>query len=90
MTIIKFYKSPGLLAGKLTNKIQAVKQVSDVDIIETELCYYIESTSELSQDELKIVRWTLSSSFQAQSLTDVSELQTTPQNIVIEIGPRYL
>ncbi|XP_063979730.1 phosphoribosylformylglycinamidine synthase [Diachasmimorpha longicaudata] len=90
MVIQRFYKSPGLLSGQLTNKINAVNEVSTLlASIETELCYYVESTSPLSENEIDNLRWLLSSPFHKKNLntSDFVEEQSDC-HIIVEIGPR--
>ncbi|KAK0172935.1 hypothetical protein PV328_006197 [Microctonus aethiopoides] len=89
MVITRFYSNPGLLPGQLNNKLKNIIQIcSDVDDLKTELCYYIESSSELSKKELDIIKFTLSSSFTDKNLHDSSIFQLSNDEIIIEIGPR--
>ncbi|XP_011311335.1 phosphoribosylformylglycinamidine synthase [Fopius arisanus] len=89
MGIQRFYKSPGLLSGQLTNKINAVTQVSKfVSTLETELCFYVESTGELSKDEGNILTWILSPPFQSQNLRSSNFSKLSDYDLIIEIGPR--
>lgn len=88
MVIQKFYKSPGLLTGELSNKLQAIKQICrTVDNLQTEICYYIESSTKLTAEDLEKVHFCFKSSFETQ-LRDVSEFEITKNNIIVEIGPR--
>ncbi|XP_015119101.1 phosphoribosylformylglycinamidine synthase [Diachasma alloeum] len=89
MVIQRFYKSPGLLSGQLTNKINAVTAISSlVATVETELCYYVESTLQLSKDEINQLTWILSPPFQLQNINTSSFVEQSDCHIIIEIGPR--
>ncbi|XP_014227740.1 phosphoribosylformylglycinamidine synthase [Trichogramma pretiosum] len=87
MVILKFYKNPGLKANLLKSKLEKIKKISDsVTNIEAELCYYIESKSPLSKDNIDIIKWILTSPFEPQELKDESDFKNG--QLVIEIGPR--
>lgn len=94
MVIHRFYKSPGLLSGQLSNKFNLVSQQSDlITGVETEVCYYVESKKSLTKEEINIIEWTLSSPLESQGLTDSSVLVQAGENsggsyLIIEIGPR--
>ena len=94
MGILRFYKSPGLLSGQLSNKLTAVTQQCNlVTGIETELCYYVDTKRSLSETEIEILKWTLSSPLESQGLRETSFLDLERNDIgsvIIEIGPRFV
>lgn len=90
MSIIKFYKVPGLKSGQLKNKFNNVAQISNSIIgLETELCYYIEINEPLSEEEIKLLKWILISPFKQHNLQTCSVFdEKLDNNLIIEIGPR--
>lgn len=92
MVILRFYKSPGLRAQQLGNRLDSLIRVtSSVEKLESELCYYIDVKSALSEEEIRVLKWILSSPFQPQELKDSSAFERDETGkLLIEIGPRYL
>lgn len=89
--ILKLYKSPGLKCGHLTKKLNSVNKIlNDVDKFETEFCYYIESKTDLNNEEINLLKWILSSPIEKEQLNEKSifETESAEGSIVIEIGPR--
>jgi phosphoribosylformylglycinamidine synthase len=92
--LLHLYRKPALSLSKKNNLLSiAQKKVSsDVRDIETEYCFNIETTAPLTGDELKILRWLLSETFEPENfsedsfLTRNSELGT--RNCILEVGPR--
>lgn len=90
--IQRFYKTPGLKAGQLKSKLHKVSQIeASVTDLETELCYYIETTDLLLEEENRILKWILApplekedKCLESSSVFDEAETGVT----VIEIGPR--
>jgi len=90
MVILKFYKTPGLKIGKLKSKLHKVSQIeASVTDLETELCYYVEILESLSEDEVQILKWILSPTFEEEYLRYNSMFNDTQDHAtIIEIGPR--
>ncbi|RLU21996.1 hypothetical protein DMN91_006375 [Ooceraea biroi] len=92
MGILKFYKTPGLKAGQLKSKLQKVSQIeASVTDLETELCYYIETTDPLLEEEIKILKWILTPPLERKEkcLQSGSVFNENEDGaVVIEIGPR--
>lgn len=90
MGILKFYKAPGLKTGQLKSKLHKVSQIeASITDLETELCYYVETTDPLQEEEVQILRWILAPPFKRECLQCDSVFNKTENHaIVIEIGPR--
>ncbi|XP_012220316.2 phosphoribosylformylglycinamidine synthase-like [Linepithema humile] len=90
MGILKFYKAPGLKTGQLKSKLHKVSQIeASVTDLETELCYYVETTEPLQEEEVRILKWILAPPFERECLRCDSVFNKTENHaIVIEIGPR--
>ncbi|XP_046748343.1 phosphoribosylformylglycinamidine synthase [Diprion similis] len=89
MAILRFYKIPGLQSGQRNNKLNTLREISSsVNDLETETCYNIELTQELTQDEISRLKWILGSPFWPDNLWSTSTLIQDPQTLLIEIGPR--
>ena len=87
MVILKFYKNPGLKPSQLRSKLENLTKISkSISNVEAELCYYVESKSALSKDEVNTLKWVLSSPFEPNKLVDSSAFKD--DKLVIEIGPR--
>lgn len=90
MTILRFYKTPGIKVGQLKNKLQKVLQIETSVIgLETELCYYVETEGPLRENEMQILKWILTPSLGQECLRSYSVFDENEDcSIVIEIGPR--
>ncbi|KAL0104733.1 hypothetical protein PUN28_016396 [Cardiocondyla obscurior] len=90
MTVLRFYKTPGLKAGQLKKKLQKITEIeTSVTNLETESCYYVEVLESLQEDEIRILKWILSSPCDQESLRCDSVFDDTQDHaVVIEIGPR--
>ncbi|XP_058807082.1 phosphoribosylformylglycinamidine synthase [Phymastichus coffea] len=87
MVILKFYKNPGFKSSQLKNKLENLMKISNtITNIEAELCYYIESSSSLNKEQIKILKWILCSPFESNQLADSTAYREN--KLVIEIGPR--
>lgn len=83
MVIHRFYKK----SEPASKKLNALKQITDlVSGLNVELCYNIESTSKLTQEEINLLKWIISSPFDKDELSLESKLDSN--NSVIEVGPR--
>lgn len=90
MSILKFYKAPGLKTGQLKSKLHKVSQIeASVTNLETELCYYVEILEPLQENEVQVLKWILSPVFEGECLRCDSMFSDIQGHaIVIEIGPR--
>ncbi|XP_043267465.1 phosphoribosylformylglycinamidine synthase [Venturia canescens] len=94
MVIMRFYKKPGLLAGQLNNKLNAIcNKANSVNGLDTELCYYVECKEDLTKKEMDMVQWVLTSPLEPRHLENFSVLETIGKNceesfFIVEVGPR--
>lgn len=90
MGIIRFYKVPGLKSGQFKNKFNDLKHISNLIIgLETELCYYVEIKESLNEEEIKVLKWILSSPIEPNNLKSHSVFDEELDNyLIVEIGPR--
>ena len=94
MRLIYRYKRPAVdeAARKRLLSLVREKVSGEIKDLETEYCFYIETTSPLSPDDVELLRWLLSETFEPENfseeslLTQNSELGT--QNFIFEVGPR--
>ncbi len=80
MSILHFYRAPALPAAKKNALLLLSKQKvhSEVEDIETEYCFNIETTAPLSDGEFRILRWLLSETFEPEKFGDRSFLTGNP------------
>ncbi|KAJ9594364.1 hypothetical protein L9F63_014206 [Diploptera punctata] len=90
MVILRFYRTPGLGLSATSVKLRQLRQHSPlVRELETELCFNIEATSQLSPPEIEKLRWILGSPLEPQNLTTEPNLEGAFHgSLLIEIGPR--
>ncbi|RVE47091.1 hypothetical protein evm_008275 [Chilo suppressalis] len=94
MAIIRFFSCEAFSAHK-TKEI--LKNLNNVDAyvseLSTELCYHVElaeGCQYLNIDQIKILKWLLSSPLHPYALKNETVYKTVKQNqIIIEIGPRF-
>ncbi|CAB3243480.1 unnamed protein product [Arctia plantaginis] len=93
MVILRFFSSEAF-SGHRTKEILEKLKIVDSDIVQlsTELCYHVELNAgcDLNINQIKILKWLLSSPLQPQALNYESIYKKVQGNqIVIEIGPRF-
>ncbi|MBI5055859.1 MAG: phosphoribosylformylglycinamidine synthase [Nitrospirae bacterium] len=94
MSLIRFYRTPALSGSKEKALLSLIQQKISSDIIElkTENCFYIEAAEPLTSDEMKVLKWLLSETFEQENFSDRSFLTPNPQPptpaVVFEVGPR--
>src|SRR3989304_1660736 len=98
--LLHFYRKPALLLEKKDNLVSLVKRTISPDIIDikTEYCFNIDAGDALTQEELEILRWLLSETFEPENFSDESFLTQNPpsppfekggrEGFIIEVGPR--
>ncbi|CAL1547204.1 unnamed protein product [Lymnaea stagnalis] len=95
--LIKFYRHPGLISNQLDSvnaKIASI--IGDTTFrLETELCFYVQVNSQekyiisdLSGEELSVLKWVLSLPFQEERLSQKPYLENNSESLLFEIGPR--
>src|SRR4030043_1474028 len=74
--LLHFYRKPALLLEKKDNLVSLVKRTISPDIndIQTEYCFNIDAGDALTRDELEILRWLLSETFEPENFSDESFL----------------
>ncbi|WP_353685364.1 phosphoribosylformylglycinamidine synthase [Thermodesulfovibrio sp. 3462-1] len=87
--IIRFYRKSALSTYQTIQLLNRIHSEISTEIknIETEFCYNLLITEELSKDELAILRWLLSETFEPENFSEKSFL--SPDNgMIFEVGPR--
>ncbi|XP_066258232.1 phosphoribosylformylglycinamidine synthase [Euwallacea similis] len=90
-SIIRFYKTPGGTSARTKETLLQLQKISsDVEDLATELCYHVEVIKpSLTPLELKTLKWILQDSLSPASLSQTEHLKPTPNEILIEVGPRF-
>ena len=94
MSLTYRYKTPAV-SGIRTLELLAWAQrhvAGSITDLNTEYCYYIDSSEPLSAPELELLRWLLSETFEPEKFSGQSFLSTAdappaPQ-VILEVGPR--
>lgn len=95
MCILRFFSCEAFSAHKTKEILEKLKLVdSDVAELSTELCYHVElceGCDYLNINQIKVLKWLLSSPLQPQALKNETVYKNVKENqTIIEIGPRYL
>ncbi len=87
--ILRFYRKNALSEYRKRELLKKVQSefASKIKDIETEFCFNILVTEELSSDEENILRWLLSETFEPQYFSSKSFLNNK-EGILFEVGPR--
>lgn len=87
--ILRLYQSafPESKKSDLLKKLQ--EKYSFINDINVELCYHVELVSDLSEQDLKKLKWILKSPLELNDLTNSSNLKEEQGRLLIEIGPRF-
>ncbi len=90
MKLLYLYRRPALTEGKTRNLLSTLQVgvSSEIEAIETEFCFYIQTERELTQDEQTILRWLLGETFEPENLAENSFLREDAKSFIIEVGPR--
>jgi phosphoribosylformylglycinamidine synthase len=92
--LIYRYKKPIMAGAGNKNLLTSAKQQISPEVldIKTEYCFYIESNERLSPEELEILRWLISETFQPEHFSSESFLadarSESDEHCIIEFGPR--
>jgi phosphoribosylformylglycinamidine synthase len=86
--LLHLYRAPALSPYKKNVLLnEAKKKIScDIEDIETEFCFNIETSGPLAEGELKVLRWLLAETFEPQNFSDRSFLEGDAH--YFEVGPR--
>jgi phosphoribosylformylglycinamidine synthase len=76
MSLLHFYRKPALSLSKKDNLLSTVRQRISPEIqdIETEYCFNIETSEPLTSQELDTLHWLLSETFEPENFSDTSFL----------------
>ena len=94
MSLLHFYRTPALSEAKKNELLSTIRQKvsSEIKDIQTEYCFNIETTQSLTSEELKVLRWLLSETFEPENFSDKSFLTDYASRIthhcLFEVGPR--
>ena len=100
MSLFHLYRGPALSPAKKHALLLVTKQNvhPEIEDVETEYCFNIETTAPLSDGEIKILRWLLTETFEPGNFSDKSFLTGNPPSpplvkggiiqTIIEVGPR--
>lgn len=100
MILLHFYRKPALTKAKTNELLTIAKQKisSDIEHIETEYCFNVEASSQLTEYELEILRWLLAETFEPENFGNKSFLTNkqdctshsshTYHYYLLEVGPR--
>jgi len=94
MNLLHLYRKPSLSIPK-KNELLSVAQkkvFSELKDIETEYCFNIQTTAPLTREELNIIQWLLSETFEPENFSEDSFLihpsSFIPHPLILEVGPR--
>jgi phosphoribosylformylglycinamidine synthase len=92
MKLLPLYRTPAISPFRKNELLSLLQEkVSPaIDDIETEFCFYVESTSALRKDEFSILRWILAETFEPENFSKKSFFARIPSSrgIILEVGPR--
>jgi phosphoribosylformylglycinamidine synthase len=92
MNLTHFYRMPALTEAKQEELLSSARTriSSKINRIETEYCFNIESVAQLSSEEMSVLRWLLSETFEPENFSDRSFLKQRidDKDYLIEVGPR--
>ncbi len=90
MNLIHFYRTPilsesGNNALLKTVRSQVLKHVKNIN---TEHCFNIAFQDALTQEEINVLTWLLSETFEPGNFSNKSFLQSSNNSTILEVGPR--
>lgn len=90
MRMSYFYRRPALSDAAARNLLERIniEITSNITGIETEFCFYVESAQELGAEDIKVLRWLLSETYEPENLSGQPFLQEDERAILVEVGPR--
>ncbi len=95
MKLTCFYKKPAITKNKKENLLSIFRESvsSKIEDIETEVCFYVETTEPLKVEETNMLQWLLSETFKPENLSAKSFLldpkeKDNDSSFIVEVGPR--
>src|SRR5512146_589721 len=94
MILFHLYRTPALSAFQSDGLLATARQKVSPAIrgIETEFCFNVAAESPLTADEMRLLRWLLTETFEPEKFSERSFLnqQSTinHQPLILEVGPR--
>ncbi|MEW6584330.1 MAG: phosphoribosylformylglycinamidine synthase, partial [Nitrospirota bacterium] len=94
MNLLRFYRTPALSPANKDELLSISRQKvsSELEEIETEYCFYVETGGPLTGGELSVLRWLLAETFEPENFSDKSLLTSHPSPttscLLVEVGPR--
>jgi|Deesub1362A_J573_1020465.scaffolds.fasta_scaffold01267_4 phosphoribosylformylglycinamidine synthase len=94
MGLIHLYRRPALSEGKRRELLSTLRErvSNEIEDLETEYCFNIETAEPLTREEYDILKWLLSETFEPENLSEYSFLTLHPSppthHIILEVGPR--
>ncbi len=90
MKMSYFYRRPALSDAAARNLLERINTeiTSHITGIETEFCFYVESAQDLEAEDIKVLRWLLSETYEPENLSGQPFLQEDEGAILVEVGPR--
>ena len=93
MPLTCLFRKPAITDAKKNALLSIVRGLApDIFDLETELCFYIESTGPLTTDEMRLLTWLLSETFEPENFSSESFLTDrqapVDHNCLFEVGPR--
>ena len=90
MTVVHYYRVPGLSEGATSVKLDLIKEIcSDAQELITESCFNVQLKEKLSGEDEKKLKWILGSPHNPETLKTSTFLDSNKGD-VIEIGPRFV
>ncbi|RJQ44742.1 MAG: phosphoribosylformylglycinamidine synthase [Nitrospiraceae bacterium] len=94
MNLIHFYRTPALPETRKSELLSTarLKISPEITDIETEYCFNVQVKGHLTQDDMQVLHWLLSETFEPEKFSDRSFLadQTSyaSHHFIFEVGPR--
>jgi phosphoribosylformylglycinamidine synthase len=82
MKLLHFYRKPALSETRKKNLLSFVRQcvASDINDIETEHCFNIDATAQLTSEEMDTLRWLLAETFEPDNFSSGSFLNQNAEH----------
>lgn len=94
MSLLHLYRTPALSETKTTKLLLITREKisSEIQDIQTEYCFNIETTGPLTTEELEILHWLLTETFEPENFSNESflncQLSIVNCQFILEVGPR--